>query len=494
MKRYAILLGAEEYEENEIYPTTSFCHDDVELLRNALINFCDFAEQDIYYELLTTFDERTPKDILEKISELVKDSEAGDTVLFYYAGHGDYVQSDSYLVLPHTKRENIKQTAIPLRDISSILRQNQRLNVRIFDCCHSGQDVRSSVEEKINTDDFTNDIINNNNNGWVTFASCGERENSYLDTALEHGVFTYFLVQAIEEYREGEDIIPEILKVNVCNKVADWCKANRKKQNPTFNASISGNISLGVRKSETHKSSLINTSKNDNINSQLIDRINAIRGSRKSDEEESRELFKKYILNIHEKFCSNKEKINTYNLNLIDTPPNIAEKIPYDITVALVKYFNSKKYDTFHKYKIEEKYEKDNTPSFMKSAFYTFEPKLLSANYAIEQEWGFPESYTDLTLQGDGYLPDAKVFVYVSPLQLTACIVSGISINEKTKIFNTMFIKTSEEIDGQLINDFVSDLIEKFNIEYKSSVEKFVKYYEDEIALVNDKLNIAKHE
>lgn len=490
VKRFAILLGCEEYKDSKNYSEISYCHDDVTLLEQTLIDYCGYAKQDIYCELLNIYENRDPEYILNKIKELLEKSEQGDTILFYYAGHGDNVNGESYLVLPYTKRESISQTGLPLRDISDSLRKNNRINVRIFDCCHSGQDVRSAID-KSGSKTFIQDIVNNNSNssGWVTLASCGEDEYSYPDNSFNHGVFTYYLVESIKEFNEEEEIYPEILKLKVFEKVSKWSLENGKNQNPIFNAAISGNISIGIRKkkSETLKLHLPNTPESINVDSQLIDRINAMRGRRKSDDEESKEIFNKYILKIHERLIANKEKIIKYNLSLIETTPIRTEAIPYNIKPAIVKLFKSKNHDTFFKYKIENEYSKDTRPSYMKNPFNEFEPKLLSINYVIEQDLRFPESYTELALETDGYLPQAKIFVHLSPLQLTVCIVSGISIKGNTQLFNSIFIKASDEINDGFINDFVTDLIGKFNIEYKNSVERVIKYYESEIKLTDNK-------
>lgn len=44
MKRYAILLGTEEYEERNVYTDTRYCHDDVNLLKDTLVKYCNLAE------------------------------------------------------------------------------------------------------------------------------------------------------------------------------------------------------------------------------------------------------------------------------------------------------------------------------------------------------------------------------------------------------------------------------------------------------------------
>lgn len=143
MKRFAIILSCEEYENERNYANVAFADRDAQLLHDTLINYCDYAKQDVYLEQLTIFDkDRTPDAILGEIKSLISKAKPGDSVLFYFAGHGDYDSSESYLVFPNTKREELRTTALPIRDIQNILKNNGLLNISVLDCCHSGFDAR----------------------------------------------------------------------------------------------------------------------------------------------------------------------------------------------------------------------------------------------------------------------------------------------------------------------------------------------------------------
>ncbi|HBY75635.1 MAG TPA: hypothetical protein DEG47_01155, partial [Cyanobacteria bacterium UBA11148] len=247
MKRYAIILATEEYRY--VKPKTLFCHKDAQLLKKTLHEFCDFAEQDITLELLSSDILTTPVSLLDKIRLVAQRTQPGDTILFYYAGHGTLYKGEPYIILPDTNVSNIEQTALALRDVSDILRMPERVNVRIFDACHSGFDVRNQSVSPPDAQGFVRAITTaDRTQGWLTFAACREDEFSHGDPNLSHGVFTYFLCEAIRSFPEDSNILPELLKIKVCEELADWCQKKTHVQTPTMNAAISGNLVIACRK------------------------------------------------------------------------------------------------------------------------------------------------------------------------------------------------------------------------------------------------------
>ena len=151
MRRFGIIVATEKYAH---FSPTPFCHADAKLLHSTLTSDLDYADQDVLLMLLDPSDTKYPSDVLAAIEGVVDKAKDGDTILFYYAGHGDYYDDDAYLILPSTKPSDKKKTALPLRDISSRLRDGNRINVRIFDACHSGYDVRSADVENVNAPEF----------------------------------------------------------------------------------------------------------------------------------------------------------------------------------------------------------------------------------------------------------------------------------------------------------------------------------------------------
>lgn len=162
-------MAVEEYSD-VAYPPTDFCDADASLLKETLISHCDYAEQDVLLELLKPDRDVSPKSILERISELGTRSAPGDTILFLYAGHGGLFDGEPFLILPNTRQENKNQTALPFRDVSSALRLAGRTNVRVFDTCHSGFDVRAPVgheDADLDVSGLVRSISSASEEGWM---------------------------------------------------------------------------------------------------------------------------------------------------------------------------------------------------------------------------------------------------------------------------------------------------------------------------------------
>ncbi|KEH89317.1 hypothetical protein Z967_10680 [Clostridium novyi A str. 4540] len=237
MKRYAIIISCEEYVE---YPNISFCHADNMLMQETLCTYCDYEYNNLLSLTLYPGSEfNNPNDILSKIKEIINKSKNGDTILFYFAGHGLFFNNNAYLLLPDTRASNIEDTSISISKLNNCLSENGRCNFRIFDACHSGFDSRG-----YNSNSFTDIVLQQ---GWITLASCSKDEHSYPDSALEQGIFTYCLSKSIKEFNSNDLIYAEELKIKICNKMLTWCKKNHKKQTPTMNASVTGNMPLAQR-------------------------------------------------------------------------------------------------------------------------------------------------------------------------------------------------------------------------------------------------------
>lgn len=484
MKRYAIILGCDEYKN---YSNINYCHKDVDLMEKTLVEYCDYAEQDILVEYLTPYINKTPKEIIDDIKELLDKSESGDTILFYYAGHGDFKDGEPYIILPNTEPNNFEQTALPLRDISSLMRKDNRVNVRIFDTCHSGADVRGNNNNKFH------ETISSNSDGWVTFASCKGNEVSYPDSTLEHGVFTYYFCEAIKEFNEGEFIQPESLKVKVCDKVSEWCDNNAKIQTPTYNSSISGNINI-ARRVNKNKIEISIKEKSEEVKEKTLEEeMESIRKIPLVNSIEGINKLTKYIDLIKEKFLEKKSEIKFISKEIDILDSDIIDNIDEKNKKPFVKILNNNNLKSLHDYSIERIYEEEDEDE--NSYFYGLvnplrnyfnsKPKVKEVIYRLNQSSKMPNSYFKIYIDGDGYFPDSEITIYLCPLFLRSVILFNIAIKNYTNWNNYIgdpIYLNMDESDNKKIEKAIGEVINKFNTKYEKVVNEYLNYYKEELS------------
>lgn len=236
MTRYAFLIGCEEYSN---FADISFCQSDVGLIQETLVNYCDYEYETIEIIFQYKGCDDTPKVIYKKLQTMIDKAEDGDSILFYFAGHGVKEGEKGYLLLADSKASDFQNTALDLAKINELLR-NPRINgFLILDACHSGILARNAFNSSVA------DIISDT--GCVTLASCSENEESYPYPEKEQGVFTYYFCEEIKKISVGAPVYIEGLKMGVCNSVTEWAKNNYKHQTPTLNGQIVGNKAIAFR-------------------------------------------------------------------------------------------------------------------------------------------------------------------------------------------------------------------------------------------------------
>lgn len=238
MKRLAIILGSETYRR---YPDTDYCYADAELVRQTLENYCDYERENIYYDnLYASGDSIYALKLNSEIEKNLNKCDAGDTILFYYAGHGMVYNDKAYLVLPDSDPSNMDNTALCIDDLRIIFSKDGVGIFWIFDACHSGEGKRSGI-----INDFNKYILQNS--AIATLAACSYDEFSYVYKEKEQGAFTYYMCKAIRATKANSDIFLEKIKVYVCEKVGAWCTAKGYCQHPTLNITSIGNVTIASR-------------------------------------------------------------------------------------------------------------------------------------------------------------------------------------------------------------------------------------------------------
>lgn len=238
--RYFIGLSCEEYKNyNNIY----YCHNDLFLIKDTLVEFCDYSLDNCYCSMIyLDADDSNSEYWYKMINKVSSKMTRYDTILFYFAGHGMVIDGDGYFLLPNSRPGKEKETALSLKKINTLLKQSKGNSFSIIDACHSGIDAR---------DGFGSALIENLfNKSWATLAACSENECSFPDKIKEQGIFTYNISEAIKEWKKEQKITFEELKLKVGKLMDKWCKQEGKEQHPTLNASVVGIQEFAIRNSK----------------------------------------------------------------------------------------------------------------------------------------------------------------------------------------------------------------------------------------------------
>ena len=135
---------------------------------------------------------------------------ADDLFLFYYSGHGINEGGKDYL-LPIGARPGVKQLGIKVHDLTDSLKAIGCKNTVMFiDAC---RDAIAGAKGTASIGDDSKVLFADA--GLVSFFSCRPMDRSFEIDPLEHGSFTYCLLQAIGEGNTTISKVNKYLQTNV---------------------------------------------------------------------------------------------------------------------------------------------------------------------------------------------------------------------------------------------------------------------------------------
>jgi len=138
--RWAVLVGANQYEDWDYYRSLHVCVKDAAALHDQLI-LGGVNTANIHMLTDETDVPPTRGKILSLLQLAANTAERDDMLLFYYSGHGEADGGESYLVARDGHYNALRDTAVPISRVKEILQGSEaRAKVIILDACHSGAD------------------------------------------------------------------------------------------------------------------------------------------------------------------------------------------------------------------------------------------------------------------------------------------------------------------------------------------------------------------
>ncbi len=244
-RRWAVLVGANEYDDKANYGQLHVCVKDADSIREQLLvgGFdCD------HIRLLTDHaDELPTRDrIVVTLRAVANATEPDDLLLFYYSGHGDEESGESYLVARSGHRLALYDTAVHVSRIKEIMEHAPaRAKVIVLDACHSGADTGGKGPWPMSAE-FIQRVFEQAE-GLAILASCKQGQVSYEWQAQERSVFTHFLLEALQGQADRDAkgfVTVQDVNRHVVDGVKLWASQRNLSQTPTLEYRVAGDIVL----------------------------------------------------------------------------------------------------------------------------------------------------------------------------------------------------------------------------------------------------------
>lgn len=194
-RRFAIVIGINDYDEKPL----DCCVNDAKAIAGILESRCKFKSNDIH--LITSETSKPIKDITGHFDQAIKAIQSEitlqtDSIFFFFAGHGKYQFDNSGL--------KFQDSYMQIADIFKTINEMQpKYQCYVIDACESGGKVLTRGEESEN--DFVKKFIAQST-GTLFMYAASENETAKEYSALGHGLFTNYFLEAINNdrlYDEG---------------------------------------------------------------------------------------------------------------------------------------------------------------------------------------------------------------------------------------------------------------------------------------------------
>ncbi|MCG8331614.1 MAG: caspase family protein, partial [Chitinophagales bacterium] len=200
---YSLAIGISNYNEERINDL-QYAHNDAIIFKKYIENCFPRAKTYLYTDSLA---DETSIEIA--LNDILIDVNKGDTVFFFFSGHGDCDNKQSndpgYLLSYETKPNSYFVSALSVRRLYDILKSctlKKEAEVFIFlDACRSGSLLKDNPEGSGISLNTLLELFEKH----TLFVSCKPDQSSIELSKYEHGLFSYFLIKGLEGDADIDD-------------------------------------------------------------------------------------------------------------------------------------------------------------------------------------------------------------------------------------------------------------------------------------------------
>ena len=212
-KLWLLLVGVNDYQDTGL-PSLRYPALDCQGLEAAFVKATEgFPNKEVV--VLHDFASQTPKlsNIRKSLQKIVSQSQANDSIMLYFSGHGmlEPNTQEAVLCFSDTNKNNLLATGLPMQELVQMLGTspaNQQL--LCLDTCHSGDMALlgaasgsardGNISPLSNTTPQLMNVLRqqaSQSKGFCALLSCDRGQQSWEFPELGHGVFTYYLMRGL---------------------------------------------------------------------------------------------------------------------------------------------------------------------------------------------------------------------------------------------------------------------------------------------------------
>ena len=229
--KMGIIISVENYQSTEYgLSKVKYATNDSDAIEQLFIEKFGLEKDDIYVYKNDKFTKSTAKN---EIQYFLKQMSQETELYIYYAGHGFFSDGKNYLTLYDTSKINLIETSISFEDLflNTFRAKGAKSFVAFIDACAEGVPNNQRGINFRGIDFKTIPLKSSDAFRYALYFSCSPNEKSISDDKLEHGVWTYFLIQAFSDiaaFDTGNFISTESLKKYLTKKVEEFTKGTNK--------------------------------------------------------------------------------------------------------------------------------------------------------------------------------------------------------------------------------------------------------------------------
>ena len=251
-EKFGFIITIEKYQTSTFgLPTVEYATNDGEAIKDIFINTFGIDESNIHHFIDDEFTYTTGiSELKYYLKSLPKEAE----VYFYYAGHGFFYEGKNYITAYDSKDVDVEHkelvaSSIPMEEcIFDVVKSaGVKSFIAFIDACAEGISSSCRGIGARGIEMAATVFDGDSSCRCAVYFACSPNEKAIPDDELKHGVWTWFLIKALQgdekAFDKGKCITTNSLQEYLRRSVREFTRL-RNKQTPYSVVSSSGNWKL----------------------------------------------------------------------------------------------------------------------------------------------------------------------------------------------------------------------------------------------------------